>query len=227
MCDVAYLAKLPDGSKLIINVEDESSRVKQEELEKSYGYKTILVYQHWTPVLTVITTTVPLDRCLKEFHYSETDLLSPRIESLPYDEAWDDLNKMIDKVKDKKVFTKRDCLSFITLPRCCKHDQEKAVEKICEVLLDINVEEHFTIIELAYCMECMIHKYAKSDGDIKRLEKVIGLEELKLEKRTIFDEVRHEERIALLKSLDSERLYSVEELAEKFGFTPDEIKSGK
>ena len=50
MCDVAYLAKLPDGSKLIINVEDESSRVKQEELEKSYGYKTILVYQHWTPV---------------------------------------------------------------------------------------------------------------------------------------------------------------------------------
>ena len=56
---------------------------------------------------------------------------------------------------------------------------------------------------------------------------MIGLEELKLEKRTIFDEVRHEERIALLKSLDSERLYSVEELAEKFGFTPDEIKSGK
>ena len=181
---------------------------------------------------------MPLDRCLKEFYYSETDLLTPRIESLPRDGAWDDLNMMIDKVKDKKVFTKRDCLSFITLPRCCKHDQEKAVEKICEVLLDINVEEHFTLIELAYCMECLIHKYAKNDEEIIRLQEMIGLEELKFERRTIFDEVRLETKaetqaedkqanLDILNSLNPERQYSVAELALMFGFTPDELNYGK
>ena len=257
ICDVVYLAVLPDGSKFIVNVEDESSKVKLEELKKSYGYKTLLICRHWLPVLTLITTTVPLDKCSKRFHYSETDLFSPRIDSFPDDDAWDNINRMIDKVKDKKVFTKSECLYFITLPRCCKHNQAEAVEKICEILLDIKVEEYFTKIELAYCMECLIHKYAKSEEDILRLQEMIGLDELKVERRTIFDEFKlegikegkakgklegikegkakgklegiKEGSLAVLNSFanDPECPYTIEQLAKKFGFTVDEISKGK
>ena len=237
-CDVVYLATMPDGSKFVVNVEDESSNVRQKELQKAYDYKALLICKHWVPVLSLITTPVPLEKCSKEFYYSKTDFFAPMIDSFPYMGAWKDLNNMIDRIKNNEVFTKTEGLYFITLPRCCKHDQEKAVEKICEVLLDINIEDHFAKIELVYCMQCLIHKYAKTDDDIKRLQKVIGLDDLVAEKRTILDETRLEgeargkaeikqEYLDIFNSLDSERQYTVEELAGKFGFTADELSKGK
>ena len=82
----------------------------------------------------------------------------------------------------------------------------------------------------------------KSDEEFTRLQEMIGLEELKFERRTIFDEVRLESEakgkakgkaegkaeakqasLDIFNSLDPERLYSVEEIAEKFGFSPDEL----
>ena len=75
---------------------------------------------------------------------------------------------------------------------------------------------------------------AKSDEEIIRLQEMIGLEELKFERRTIFDEVRLETQakakqanLDILNSLNPERQYSVAELAQMFGFTPDELNYGK
>ena len=82
----------------------------------------------------------------------------------------------------------------------------------------------------------MFYSYnnVKSDEEFTRLQEMIGLEELKFERRTIFDEVRLESEakgkakakqasLDIFNSLDPERLYSVEEIAEKFGFSPDEL----
>ena len=171
--DIAYFVMMDDASIQIINVEDETSKVRKEELEKAYRYKTLFMYNHWKPVLTVITTTVPLDKCLKGLNYSQSDIFRPMIFSLPYDGAWNDLYNMVDRINHQELFTKTEGLKFITLPRCCKHDQELAVERICEVLPKINVENDFTKFELIYCMQCLIHKYAKTDDDILRLQEMI------------------------------------------------------
>ena len=201
------------------------------------------------PVLTVITTTVPEEKCLKELNFSKSDSFKPCIKSLPYDGAWDDLNMMVDKIKNQELFTKSDGLKFITLPRCCKYNQELAVEKICEVLLDMKVENRFILIELIYCMQCIIHKYAKTDENILRLQEMIGLKELKIERMNILDEMKAEGKIegkaegkieglvegennGILKTLnalinDPESKYTIKELSEKFGFSEEEIIKGK
>ena len=233
--DIAYLVIMPDASFQIINVEDETSQVKRKELEKTYDNKTLFVYQHWMPVITVITTTQPPEKCLNEFKFSQTESLKPHIISLPYDGAWNDLN-MIDKIKKQELFTKSEGLKFISLPRCCKTNQTEAIERICEVLLDIKVEEHFTLIELVHCMQ-WIHKYAKTDEDILRLQEMIGLKEFKIEKRTILDETRAEGKekgkekgkVEILTELlnDPKNPYTREELSEKFRVSLEQIQNEK
>ena len=239
--DIAYIVIMPDASFQIINVEDESSRVKTEELRKAYDYKTLFICRHWMPVMTVITTTQPYEKCLKEFKYSQTESLTPHIISLPYDGAWNDLNNMIYRIKKQELFTKSEGLKFISLPRCCKHNQSEAVERICEVLLDMKVENLFTLIELANCMQCMIHKYAKTDEDILRLQEMIGLKELKIKKMTILDEVEArgkakgeakgilKGKIEIITELlnDPKNNYTAEELSEKFGINIEQIQKGK
>ena len=62
---------------------------------------------------------------------------------------------------------------------------------------------------------------------------MIGLDELKVERRTIFDEFKlegiKEGSLAVLNSFanDPECPYTIEQLAKKFGFTVDEISKGK
>ncbi len=113
------------------------------------------------------------------------------------------------------------------------------------MLPEINVENDFTKFEMIYCMQCLIHKYAKTDEDILRLQEMIGLKEAKIERMNILDkaeakgeirgEIRGEIKGEIKGSLnilnawanDPKGGYTVEELADKFGFTVEEILNGK
>ena len=94
-------------------------------------------------------------------------------------------------------------------------------------------------------MQCLIHKYAKTDEDILRLQEMIGLKEAKIERMNILDkaeakgeirgEIRGEIKGEIKGSLnilnawanDPKGGHTVEELADKFGFTVEEILNGK
>ena len=86
-------------------------------------------------------------------------------------------------------------------------------------------------------MQCLIHKYAKTDDDILRLQEMIGLKEAKIKRMNILDkaeargEIKGEIKgcLNILNALanDSNSRYTVEELADKFGFTVEEILNGK
>ena len=56
-----------------------------------------------------------------------------------------------------------------------KKDNELILEEVCELLSKMKVEDLEFKENMKICMQCVIHKYAKTIEDIQRLEKVIKL----------------------------------------------------
>ena len=134
--DVCYIICLNDKRQLV-DLEDESSRVNDETLKKIIHYSRNIECGRNIPVVSVITTTVPLEKCLKEMKIEALDLL------------------------------------FIT--KMFKKDNELILEEVCELLSKMKVEDLEFKENMKICMQCVIHKYAKTIEDIQRLEKVIKL----------------------------------------------------
>lgn len=93
---------------------------------------------------------------------------------------------MLDKAKNQE-FSDIDGLELINLPRCCTKNHEKAIELIYEELFNLKIETSYVKNELIYSMQCMIHKYAKTDEDIIRLEEMIGLRQVMKKRNPVLD----------------------------------------
>ena len=94
-------------------------------------------------------------------------------------------------------------------------------------------------------MQCMIHKYAKKDGDIIKLEEMIGLEQVIKDRSPVLDSMKREgllqgieegmekgRKEGTLNTLNKlvnnpDNIFNLEELAHEFGYTVDEIINGK
>ena len=128
---------------------------------------------------------------------------------------------------------------------------------ICSVLYDLKIDDDYVKNELIYSMQCMIHKYAKTDEKIKDLEEMIGLRQVMKKRSPVLDAMERQgvlkgrkqgikmgeekgikmgeekgieigEEKGILKVLkdlanESSNEKTVEELAEKYGYTVDEI----
>ena len=56
-----------------------------------------------------------------------------------------------------------------------KKDNELILEEVCKLLSQMKVEDLEFRENMKICMQCVIHKYAKTIEDIQRLEEVIKL----------------------------------------------------
>ena len=253
--DIVYRVEMEDKI-MMINLEDETSFVNEKTLEKINTYKNLIYYKNRKPVISVISTTVPQEKCLNELWISPTDLLKPIIKSLPYKGAWQRLNILIDKCKNQEEFSAIEGLELINMPRCCTKNQALAVEMICEELLNLKMKDQFVKNELIYSMQCMIHQYAKTEKDIIRLEEMINLKTIIEERSPVLDSMKREgekigrkegeiigeergrkegekigEERGILKVLnDLEKDVDkdiVEKLAKKYGYTKEDILNSK
>ncbi|MBR0058155.1 MAG: hypothetical protein IJP99_02325 [Methanobrevibacter sp.] len=126
--DIVYEVRMKDGSIFMINIEDETSYVNVNTLKKSYNYKINIYYKTKNPVISVITTTLPEDKCLNELWISPTDLFKPFVITLHDENAWKKLNTLIDKAKKQEEFSDIEGLELINLPRFCSENHQKAIE---------------------------------------------------------------------------------------------------
>ena len=235
--DIVYSVEMNDGTINIINIEDETSSVNKKTLEKSYKYKINIFYKNELPVISIITTTIPYEKCLNELWISKTDLFKPIIKSLPQKDSWKKLNNMLNKAKKHEEFSNIEGLELINMPRYCTENQAKAVELICEELPNLKLKDTHIKNELIYSMQCMIHKYAKTDEDVLKLEEVIGLKQVVKDRSPVLDNMkrqgilqgREEGILYALNELanDSENNYNIEKLAQKLGYTVKEVKNEK
>ena len=254
--DIVYNVKMNDGTINIINIEDETSHVNKNTLKKSHEYMIYIYYKNKLPVISIITTTVPYEKCLKELWISETNLFKPIIKSIPDEDSWKKLNNMLDRVRNNEEFSSIEGLELINMPRSCTENQAKAVELICNELPNLKLNDENVKNELIYSMQCMIHKYAKTDEDIIKLEERIGLKRVIEDRSSVLDNMRREGILQgrkegikegieegrkegieegrkegilyVLNELanDSDNSFNIEKLAHKFGYKIEEITDG-
>ena len=242
--DISYLVRLEGNQKLIINVEDETSNVGEETLRKSNKYKINHQYAYKCPVYSVITTSLPSHRCLKELKISPTDIFRPEIISYLDFDGEKILNSLKIKIKNKNFLTKLELLSLILTIRTFPENNSVILEEICSLIKKARLEDKEFKMEMVYCTRYIIHKYAETVEDIYRLEEVVGLkkavtcgsiiEDIKNEGRAEARaegraEGRVEASLNILKVLvtDPDFNLSPDLLVEKFGFTREQIINGK
>ena len=172
--DVCYIICLNDKRQLV-DLEDESSRVNDETLKKIIHYSRNIECGRNIPVVSVITTTVPLDKCLKEMKISETKILKPIIISFPEFDGEEKLENLRNKVNNGNIIDEMEALDLLFITKMFKKDNELILEEVCELLSKMKVEDLEFKENMKICMQCVIHKYAKTIEDIQRLEKVIKL----------------------------------------------------
>ena len=172
--DVCYIICLNEKHQLV-DLEDESSRVNDETLKKIIHYSRNIECGRNIPVVSVITTTVPLDKCLKEMKISETKILKPIIISFPEFDGEEKLENLRNKVNNGKIIDEMEALDLLFITKMFKKDNDLILEEVCELLSKMKVEDLEFKENMKICMQCVIHKYAKTIEDIQRLEKVIEL----------------------------------------------------
>jgi len=75
--DGSYLVQIGE-IKIIINIEDESSRINKESLSKSFEYAINMIYAHKLAIYSVITTPIPLKKCEKNIILAKQSYLSQK-----------------------------------------------------------------------------------------------------------------------------------------------------
>ena len=156
VCYVVILRNVPQ----YINIEDESSRVNKNTLSKIIKYSTNIECIKRTNVISVITTTEPLDKCLKELNISETK---------------EKLKAIRKRIDNDELFSEEEAIEIIFLLRMFKKNQPEILEEVCKLFTRLKVEDPDFKERMKFCMQCIIHKYAKTVEDIEQLEKVIKL----------------------------------------------------
>ena len=234
--DIAYLSKIENSKKKIINVEDETNTVNEKTLKKLNKYKINLQYTYGLPVLSVITTTLPRKRCLKELKISSTELIRPIIISYLGFDGEKDLNTLKNKILNNEPLTRIEFIKLILVIKTFKNNHSTILESICNLVKKAKIDDVKFKMEMVYCSRYIIHKYARTTEDIIRLEEAIGLKKA-VTCGSIIDDIKNEGiaegidkgKLNILNSLanDPNSNYTVEELAKKFGFTVEQILNGE
>ena len=167
-----------DGEIYIYNIEDESVKVDENSLKKSYKYNKKLSDLNDGKVHSYIVTPLPLNKCCKVIFPSENVTFKPNLISMSSHYNGEEiLNTLTDKILNHKcVLNSMEAIAIVMLPRMFLENQAEILEKACLLLKELKIDDVHFKEELILEMQCIIHKYAKTDEDIKRLEQVISVE---------------------------------------------------
>ena len=177
--DATFIVNI-DGEKNLFSVEDESIIVDENAINKSYKYNKILSDFFKGNVVSYIVTPQPLNKCCKLICPCENVFFKPNLISLTSNYNGEEvLNTLTNRIlKQGCVLSKKEALTIVMLPRMFQENHEEILEKACLLLKKVKIEDMKFKSELILEMQCTIHKYAKTDEDILRLEEVIGMHKI-------------------------------------------------
>ena len=232
--DTSYFIVMEDGQKRIMNVEDESGNVNKKVLRKIAKYRDNMRYTFKCPVNSAIKTSKSLENCLTCLKLSETDIITPIFRPIVLVDSREILNNILDRIENNYTFTEIEAFEILDVVRMFENNNHEMLEKICYALPKINIDStEFFKLELIFGMRCVIHKYAKTVEDIKRLEEVIGLPNAKTARQFFEDKLFNEGKAEgfsegrtgghLEMAVKFVEKFGVDAVADASGFSRDEI----
>lgn len=226
---------IENGKEFIVNIEDKSS-IDNKTLKETLITNTAIRIAEEADVLSVISTSLPLKKIPnKDFKYGSLRLI-PTIISFGEKDGCKKLTEIERKISCDYDLSSFEVLDLIFLTRMFEEEQLEILEKSCELFSKIRISNPHLRYELARCMECVIHEYAKDLEEINRLVDMIEINKAYKPR----DEIIHKaQRIGKLEGRLEERLqgrleiaqkfarkYDIDEVAEISGFSKDQILNG-
>lgn len=234
--DSAYKVKIK-GKIYIINREDESGPIDANVFEKINKYRILLEYASNMPVIPVITTHLPVNKSLITVGISLTTYMDVIVISYPTLDGSERLSTIRKKINDEEVLSGVEAMNLVMLPRMFTSGNAEILEEVCVLLKKAKVESIEVKHELIFEMDCVIHKYAETLDDIRRLEEVIDLsaasnDVLRQEQRLIDKGIKQGieqgiEQGAFDLALKIKRDLGLEKAIELSGFSRQELESEK
>lgn len=196
-----------------------------KHFKKIDNYRVNLEYTFKKPVVSGLTTTVPMEKCVTEYVKSPTLSLKPIIRPYPEFDGRKRLNNISAKINNKEILSKKEAMNLIMIPKMFASNQGQVLEEVCHLLSQLKIMDFEFKMELIFEMQCVIHKYAKTISDIDRLEEVIGLQEavtaMQFQKQKLIDLGAFEMAIKFKNAL------GIEKAIEISGFSREELESEK
>lgn len=120
---------------------------------------------------TIFITKEPLSKCSKEYEDGQVTYTPTLISFADYDSK-KHLSTIENKINNEEYFTKVEALDTLFIVENCDEKQSEALNKTCELFPKIAVDTEFKEI-LRKALQCVIHQYAVSIDEIKKLEKLL------------------------------------------------------
>lgn len=207
-----------DAKEMIINIEDESSRVNCATLAKDLEYSDIMRYAYKLPVYSVITTPLPKERC-KEYYVSGTTIFIPKIISYDEMDGRAKLEEHRKRVNNGVLFTNEEGYELILILRMIDEHNMEILEEVCDLYYRMKLSNPSVKWELGKCLECLINKYADTLEDINYLEGLIHMEEinnLRIEReKRIHEEGRLELAREFVKEFGADKVSKISRIDKK------------
>ena len=183
-------------------------------------------------IYTVITTVVPLDKC-KDFIYApETLKLMPKIISFVEFDGEERMERARDLLRHDADWSDIEGYDLVCIPKMFTKDNDIILEEVCDIFSKMKMENRYMKYHLGRCLQCMIHKYAKTWNDVVRLEGVIKMCNLNMDADTYIEQI---EEKGIKKGYGKGELNMARRFAEEFGidkataisgFSKDQILNG-
>lgn len=214
-----------NGKKCVMNWEDESTPIDIETLKKIDNYRVNLEYTFKKPVISGLTTEVPIEKCERIYKKSPTLTLKPIIRLYPECDGRQRLINIKTKIINQEILSKVEAMDLIMIPKMFTSNHAQVLEEVCHLLSQLKIKDFEFKLELIFEMQCVIHKFAKTIADIERLEEVIGLKEavtaMQFQNQKLIDLGAFEMAIKVKNAL------GIEKAIEISGFSREELESEK
>lgn len=221
-----------EKGKMIIDIEDESSKVDKQTLAKDFEYNYIIHYESGLPVYSVITTPIPLKRC-KTCYISGNTVFKPIIKSYDEMDGEAKLKEFQEKYERGEYFSDLEGYELISIPRMYGEKGNEVIEEVCILFNKIKMKNGRVKIQLARCLDCLINKYGGTLEEINRLEGLINMTKLINLEKEYEDRLRQEGeekgrqegKLELARKLVKE--YGVDEVVRISGLSKEKILNEK
>lgn len=167
-----YYIHSEEYGNLMNSIFYEDVKIDEEYLEKIYflcinfscPFKRL-------PTLNIITK-LPLEECTKKVELGSLIVYPIMFSFADYDSK-KHFKKINEKINANDEFSNVEALDILFIVSNCKNNQISALEKVCETVSQMKIRDNTFKANLKEAMRCIIHEFAESIDDIKKLEKVI------------------------------------------------------
>lgn len=150
----------------------EDSQIDKEYINKIYNLSMNFACPFKKLPSTHIITKLPLEKCVKKIEIGSI-IFCPVFFSFADYDSIEHFNKIKEKIANNEEFSNVEALDILFIVENSKTDKTAALKNVCNTINQMKINDKYFKADLKEAMKYVIHEYAESVEEIKKLEKIV------------------------------------------------------